>query len=405
MMFRNQPTDENDCCDAECFIKRNLMIRQINLLLQIKIITYNIDEDAKQTAETRIPERRKRMQYFNIFLTLVIAAAGMYLFTKPKVPGGAMIGSMLMVALFSIFTGRAAVFPWFKYFVQVCSGILIGSKINKETLARLKDLWKVFLVIIIMLVIETAVFGILYFKLTDFDIVSCMFSIAPGGMTDLTILSAEFGANSVVVGVMHVFRQIMIIMILPTIAVRIASPEEMIAGDNKRIPVRYQDILIAGVCGAMIGLLFKRIGISAPIMLGSILSGTLFTIHVREYRMPSFYSKILMTCVGVYTGSMVTKTIASSMTQMWIGMILIIVLILVTLFINSRIIMKLFGLPLLTSMYLCAPGGLSEITLLAEETGGDLPTIAAIQTARMLTVVILITGMVPFMEKLAELIG
>ncbi|MGF2526177.1 AbrB family transcriptional regulator, partial [Ralstonia pseudosolanacearum] len=114
---------------------------------------------------------------------------------------------------------------------------------------------------------------------------------------------------------------------------------------------------------------------------------------------------ILMTCVGVYTGSMVTKTIASSMTQMWIGMIPIIVLILVTLFINSRIIMKLFGLPLLTSMYLCAPGGLSEITLLAEETGGDLPTIAAIQTARMLTVVILITGMVPFMEKLAELIG
>jgi len=42
---------------------------------------------------------------------------------------------------------------------------------------------------------------------------------------------------------------------------------------------------------------------------------------------------------------------------------------------------------------------------LAEETGGDLPTIAAIQTARMLTIVILITGMVPFMEKLAELIG
>jgi membrane AbrB-like protein len=344
------------------------------------------------------------MNYINIALTLAVAVLGMYVFTKLKVPAGAMIGSMLFVATLGVLTGRAEVFPWFKYLMQICSGILIGSKINRKTLSRLKNLWKVFLAVVVMLILETAIFGILYFKLTDYDIVSCIFSIAPGGATDLTILSAEFGAVSAIVGVMHVFRQIMIIIILPPIAFKIGSPEEKIAADNSKVPVRYPDIAIVACCAAVVGFTFKRLGVTAPIMLGSILAGSVFTIGFREYRMPSFYSKILMTGVGAYTGSMVTRQIVSSMGQMWVGMVLIVVLILVTLFLNSLVIEKLFKMPKLTSMYLCAPGGLSELTLLAEETGGDLPTIAAIQTARMLTVVLLVTSMVPFMQRIAEII-
>ena len=345
------------------------------------------------------------MNYVNIILTLAVAVLGMLVFTKLKIPAGAMIGSMLFVALLNVFFDRAEVFPWFKYMMQVGSGILIGSKINRTTLSRLKNLWKVFLAVIVMLVVETAVFGIIFYKLTSYDIVSCIFSIAPGGATDLTILSAEFGAVSAIVGVMHVFRQIMIIIILPPIAFKIGSPEEKIAADNSKIPVRYQDIVLVALIGAAIGFTLKRFGVTAPIMIGSILTGAVFTIAVREYRMPSFYSKALMTCVGAYTGSLVTREVAASMRQMWVGMVLIVVLILVTLFLNSLLIEKLFKLPKLTSMYLCAPGGLSELTLLAEETGGDLPTIAAIQTARMFTVVLLVTGMVPFMERLAAMLG
>ncbi|MBR0129831.1 MAG: AbrB family transcriptional regulator, partial [Firmicutes bacterium] len=170
------------------------------------------------------------------------------------------------------------------------------------------------------------------------------------------------------------------------------------------VQVNYLDIAIAACAAIILNILFRKLGISLPVIVVSILAGSLITIFYREYKLPRYTAKLLQTCVGAYTGSMITRQVIASMGQLWVGIVLVFIFLMLCLFVNALILEKMFGISRLTSIYICAPGGLSEITLLAEETGGDIPTIAALQTFRLLTIVVLISALAPMMLRIAEIL-
>ena len=74
----------------------------------------------------------------NFIITLIIGALVGYIFFKLKVPGGMMVGAIIGVSLFNVFTGIAYVPTGAKVVAQTIAGAYIGAGLEKGDVIRLK---------------------------------------------------------------------------------------------------------------------------------------------------------------------------------------------------------------------------------------------------------------------------
>lgn len=340
-----------------------------------------------------------------MILTLAVGALGGYILYRLKVPGGLSMGALIAVGVFSLLTGWARSIPNIKVIMQVSSGMIIGSRITKATVKHLKNIWKIYLVTMALFILQTILMAFLMYACTDYDIITCFFSLSPGGQTDMTILSADYGAQSAIVAMMHSFRMILIYLIIPFVVRKVAETdgdEAYIGQEKSDVKPNVKDWIFVLIFALVLGYLFKLIDLSGATMFGSIIGGALYSIFIREYRMPKILSSVNMVLSGTYSGTLITVSMLHAMTELWIGLLFITGFLLICLVVDSLILRMIFRIQRLTSMFICSPGGLSEICLLAEELGGDIPTVATLQTARLLTVVFTISSLAPVMQLIAS---
>ncbi len=152
-----------------------------------------------------------------ILVTLIIAFIGGLIGIKLRIPAGALVGAMVLVAIYNIFNGKADIPANFRLVAQVIVGGLIGLNFTKESVYGLRDLIGPALVLAVGLVVSCVMLGFLISKLTGVDLITAMFSCAPGGIADMTLISEAYGANISKVALLHFVRLITVITILPLI--------------------------------------------------------------------------------------------------------------------------------------------------------------------------------------------
>lgn len=336
------------------------------------------------------------MSFF--LITLVIAAAGAAVFLKLHVPVGAMIGAMVFVAAYNLICGRAFVFPQTTYVLQVCSGVLIGSTITWRTVTQLRRLWRPYLVMMAVLLSVTLLISLALGGFSSLDAITALLAISPGGMTDMTILSATLGANSAYVALLHTCRMLVILLCVPPFVKLSCKKEEKIHLDQQLTVFRPSRLLLALAAAAVCALIFVQLHIRAGAMLGAVLGGSLCTLLGREYHCPRFYTLALQVGAGAFTGAMVTSEIIFRIPSLFPAVLCVAATVWIYLLLNGWLMRKYFGMSKMTSMLACVPGGLSDMTLLAEELGGDLPTVATLQTLRLFSVIIIVPNLVPLVE-------
>ncbi|MGE5632138.1 MAG: AbrB family transcriptional regulator [Caulobacteraceae bacterium] len=152
-----------------------------------------------------------------IIYTLAVAFAGGYIGIKLKVPAGALIGAMFSVGFFNMYTDKGKIPANFKIAAQTVVGGIIGLNFTPDTLSGLKYLILPALILIIGLVLYSIVLGLIIHKLTGLDLVTSLFSTAPGGLADMTLISDAYGADTPKVALLHLVRLITVISILPVV--------------------------------------------------------------------------------------------------------------------------------------------------------------------------------------------
>lgn len=85
------------------------------------------------------------------------------------------------------------------------------------------ELWDVVILAIVSFIVLDLVAGVIISKTTDMDLISALFSSAPGGLTDMTLIAAELGADGVKVAGMHMIRLVSVIACYPTLIQLIVS--------------------------------------------------------------------------------------------------------------------------------------------------------------------------------------
>ncbi len=153
----------------------------------------------------------------DILYTIIVAITGGLIGLKLKIPAGALIGAMIAVAAMKIGTGRGELPYTFRIMAQIVVGGMIGLNFTRDTILGLRQLIFPAMIVVIGLTLFSVILGFILSKLTGMDLTTALFSVSPGGLTDMTLISGAYGADTPTVALLHLMRLITVITVLPTI--------------------------------------------------------------------------------------------------------------------------------------------------------------------------------------------
>ncbi|MBS3950228.1 MAG: AbrB family transcriptional regulator [Peptococcaceae bacterium] len=153
-----------------------------------------------------------------IALTLLIAALGGYIGIRLKIPAGALVGAMLAVAVSNLGFGFSGEIPTnFRTIAQIVVGGILGLSITRQTVSELRTIALPVAVLVFSMIGLSLVAGFILAKVTGWDMATAFFSSSPGGMTEMTLASMSFGADTPKVALLQLVRMISVISLMPLI--------------------------------------------------------------------------------------------------------------------------------------------------------------------------------------------
>ena len=168
------------------------------------------EKSSKPKPDTSFKENLKK-----VFITLFIGAVTGIFGYVVGIPAGAMSVSMAGVAAYNVFSSKAYMPIKLRQFIQVLAGALIGAKMTMGDIIGLKEIILPVFVAVIGFCLMNLVLGILIYKITDFNVQTSLFSASPGGMSDMSIIASELGADAPKVAVMQFLRLVSVVAFYP----------------------------------------------------------------------------------------------------------------------------------------------------------------------------------------------
>lgn len=343
----------------------------------------------------------------SIIITLIVALIGGFIALRLKVPAGAMIGSMLFVALLNLTTGLAFMPREVKIFTQIIAGLFIGTNIRRNDVLALRSMIKPAIITVFLILCFSLGMGMVLHKISGYDFVTAMFASAPGGIVDMTLISYDMGADTSVVSVLQLVRLISVISLFPPIIKWVITKFNLDKNidkshskkNNETTTVKGSDdfndwnkntycsmgitILVATISG----LTGYALHIPAGTIMFSMIGVAMQNIFFNNAYMPMPVKKFAQVCAGTLIGEGITiAAVLSLRTAILPAIILLIGFIILTLT-TGYILYKTSDLDIVTAFFACAPGGASDISLMAGDFGAETAKVTVIQLIRVVGVI------------------
>lgn len=337
----------------------------------------------------------------NLLLTFLVALLGALIAMKFKIPAGAMVGSMIAVAIFNI-AFDSAYFPRdLKTMTQIISGLFIGCKITKYEVVSLKKSIKPAIINTVMILLSCLLMGVILYFFTDYSLATCTFATAPGSMVDMSIISMDMGADTSVVSVLQLVRLVTILCLFPTLFGKIiklveqkhpqskdVSSDESDTSDRVYAKHTKTNMALTLVVAIIFGLIGYASGIPAGALIFSMIGVTIQNIATTTAYMPYRLKQFAQICAGALIGESVSRDSVISLRHAIIPAFILMIGLFIIILLLSFILYKTSELDFTTALFSCAPGGASDLALIAEDFGANTPKVSIIQTMRVVCVVV-----------------
>ena len=170
-------------------------------------------EDPGIPAQPGMPDKTNWTKLVLVFA--VCTAAGLF-FRWLGITSGAMLGSMLAGATFTVFMGKNRFPSQIRVCMSILSGAFMGCRFSRADLANIDVLAIPILIMLIGLIVFILFNGFLVSTFTDLDYPTALFASTPGGMTEMAILAEDMGVDSFKVSILHTIRLFFVIAFFPT---------------------------------------------------------------------------------------------------------------------------------------------------------------------------------------------
>ena len=194
------------------------LIRLISVISFVPFFTkkcYEKNNKKNISFEQEIKNEIKEEKSF--LFTVIVGIIGGIIGYFSHLPAGTMSCSMALVAYFNVKTHKAYMPLTLRKIIQSFGGALIGAKVTLSDVIALKDLILPIILIIIGFCLMNVFVGFFLYKTTKFSLSTALLSASPGGMSDISLMAEDLGANGPQVASMQFLRAIFIVGVYPII--------------------------------------------------------------------------------------------------------------------------------------------------------------------------------------------
>ena len=212
--------------DADSFAVAMLQISR--MLLTISIIPFIVRLVEKKeigirntvtsadNGEKQPISRSKVIIEWSILIALAVALS--WLFQIIGIPAPQLLGSMVIAGIYTkIRRSKLTVNPNVQSILQIGVGGLVGLSVARENIINLPLYITPIIVLNLILFTSCGILAFILYKITSWDLSTCLLSVAPGGMNPLILLSIEMKADTRIVTVFQVLRMFMVLLLTPLV--------------------------------------------------------------------------------------------------------------------------------------------------------------------------------------------
>ena len=194
------------------------LIRLISVISFVPFFTKKCYEKSNKKNISFEQEIKNEIKEEKSFLfTIIVGIIGGIIGYFSHLPAGTMSCSMALVAYFNVKTHKAYMPLTLRKIIQSFGGALIGAKVTLSDVIALKNLILPIILIIIGFCLMNVFVGFFLYKTTKFSLSTALLSASPGGMSDISLMAEDLGANGPQVASMQFLRAIFIVGIYPII--------------------------------------------------------------------------------------------------------------------------------------------------------------------------------------------
>lgn len=345
----------------------------------------------------------------NVILTIIVGFAGGITALKFKVPAGAMVGSMVAIAIFNIATGRAFMSQDVKVITQIAAGAFIGAGITKKDVTDLKFIVKPAIFMVLSMIILDLFLGYIMYKTTSIDLVTCLFASAPGGIVDMSLISSDMGADTSKVAILQMVRLLIVFILLPPLikfvhsklySTKLSEMEinkeascpsnnnsEAVKKKSKTNKEKTLNLTITLIAALILGLIGYKLKIPAGAMTFAMIAAGSLNIFTGRGYMPLNLRRATQVFAGILIGERMTYADVIALKSVILPALIMLAGIIVVNLCIGLFISKIGGIEIITALLASAPGGVSDMALISKELGGDAPKVAILQLSRYVCII------------------
>lgn len=235
-------------------------------------------------------------------LTLGVAAFGGIFFVAIGVPGGAMSGAVIAVALLSL-TGRARGLSGPLRVSGLCIvGVAIGSVVGPDTFSHLAAYPASITLMAVCVVLMSAISVAVWVYYLKWPLSMAVLSSVPGSMSYIVAVSLTMGADAARIAVVQMSRVIFLVTLLPFLIVYETGGKIGVTAPAVHYPLTTLALVVlAGFAG---GWLIEKLGAPAGFLIGGlIVSGFIHYMGWAPGRVPDWLMSLGQIIVGGWVGS------------------------------------------------------------------------------------------------------
>lgn len=327
-----------------------------------------------------------------MLLTLTLSTAVGWLLNRKHIPAGMMIGAVVAAALLSI-CGLGSMPGPTKDISQIIAGTFIGCSAQRDDFRKLRTFWKPVILITCSLLLVNLVIGFLLFFAGYADLLSCLVCAVPGGISDVTLIAVDFGADASKVLAVHFCRLIVGLMVFPVVVDRFTAPisETMAAGDEggaSSAPVEPRNnafhLVVALAVGSLCAWAGKCLHIPAAAILCSLVSTFLLNFSGFTIQFPSWLRRVAQVLSGAYVGCLLDPSHFRDLSAIFWAIVITLVVLLTNAAVFGKWMEQRYGIPMREGMLMLTPAGASDMALIADDLGFQSPRLVLVQIYRLL---------------------
>jgi len=299
-------------------------------------------------------------QYLMLLAAGLGGAAGWWL----NIPAPWLCGAMAATILIAI-TGKGAplVRP-INDLAMLSSGLTLGSAVTPETLRTFVtvpfSILGLFLTSLIVMIVTSSVL----IRYSGWERRDAVLAATPGALSSVMAVAVEEGANIPRIAIVQLFRLVMLVAVLPSVMV--LAGMSMTLPTATQTPITLFNLSVILVIGLGSGMALKALKMSAPFILGPMLSiGLLRGMEIFPGQYPIELSTAGFVLIGALIGARFQGMRMREIIAIGPAALLSFFVATSLGFLGAILISKLVGLPLPSALMAFAPGGLEAMTALA----------------------------------------